>query len=61
MYTVFVISSTTLDGSDEDWCDVLYCPAGVNKRLPSGANVKRRKKEVSVSLWYRFAFLAKSV
>jgi hypothetical protein len=34
----------------------LYCPAGVNNRLPSGANVKRRKKEVYVSLAYIFAF-----
>ena len=36
---------------------ILYCPAGVKSRLPSGAKVRRRKKEVYVSLAYRLAFL----
>lgn len=35
----------------------LYWPAGVKSRLPSGANAKRRKKEVCVSLAYMLAFL----
>ena len=30
----------------------MYCPAGVNSRLPSGANVRRLKKDVRVSLKY---------
>ena len=38
-------------------CVVLYCPAGVKSRLPSGENVNRRKKEVYVSLAYMLAFL----
>ena len=38
-------------------CESLYCPAGVKSRLPSGANVKRLKKEVCVSLAYMLAFL----
>ena len=32
--------------------DVLNWPAGVNKRLPSGANVSRRKKDTLDSLAY---------
>lgn len=36
--------------------EVLYCPAGVKRRLPSGVNVRRRKNEVRVSLWYMLAF-----
>ena len=38
-------------------CEVLYCPAGVNSKLPSGANVNRRKKDVNVSLAYILVFL----
>lgn len=44
MYTVLMTLSAGLAPSVG--CDVLYCPAGVNNRLPSGAKVKRRKKEV---------------
>ena len=29
----------------------------MNSKLPSGANVKRRKKDVRVSLWYILVFL----
>jgi hypothetical protein len=50
MYTVLVISSVGFTASLEDACMVLYWPAGVKSRLPSGANVSRLKKEVSVSL-----------
>jgi hypothetical protein len=38
----------------------LYCPAGVKSRLPSGANARRRKNEVKVSLAYMGAFLTPS-
>ena len=55
-----MISSVVLDGSVADTCEVLYCPAGVNKRLPSGAKVNRRKKEVNVSLAYMLEFRAPS-
>jgi len=52
-----MISSVVFEGSVGDTCDVLYCPAGVNRRLPSGVNVSRLKKDVKVSLAYRLAFL----
>lgn len=39
-----------------DGCNDLYCPAGVKSKLPSGANVRRRKNEVRVSLKYMGAF-----
>lgn len=48
-------SSVVLDLSVVEACEVLYCPAGVKSRLPSGAKVSRRKNEVNVSLAYRFA------
>lgn len=54
-------SSEVLGGSVEETCIVLYWPAGVNSRLPSGANDKRLKNEVNVSLAYRLAFLIPSV
>ena len=41
-------------------CDVLYWPAGVNNRLPSGVNVRRRKNDVKVSLAYMLVFRAPS-
>ena len=46
MYTVLITSSDDLTPSTATGCDVLYCPAGVNKRLPSGAKVSLRKKDV---------------
>lgn len=49
MYTVLVISSVGF-ASLIDGCKVLYCPAGVKSRLPSGAKVRRLKNEVRVSL-----------
>jgi hypothetical protein len=49
MYTVFVMSSAGF-ASPIDGCIALYWPAGVNSKLPSGANVRRRKNEVKVSL-----------
>lgn len=55
MYTVFVTSSGCLMPSMAA-CAVLYCPAGVKSRLPSGAKVRRRKKDVNVSLAYMFVF-----
>ena len=54
------MSSAVLDPSKPVGCDVLYWPEGVNKRLPSGANVRRRKKEVNVSLAYMLVFRAPS-
>lgn len=50
------MSSVVLVASVSDGNTVLYWPAGVNNRLPSGANVKRRKKDVKVSLAYIGAF-----
>lgn len=47
-------SSAGLDPVAE--CATLYWPAGVKRRLPSGAKVKRRKNEVWVSLAYILAF-----
>src|SRR6478752_4250616 len=57
MYTVLLISSVVLVASVSDGSTVLYWPAGVNNKLPSGANVKRRKNDVRVSLAYMGAFL----
>lgn len=56
MYTVLITSSLAFAASFAAVCRVLYCPAGVNKRLPSGANVKRLKNDVSVSLAYMLVF-----
>jgi hypothetical protein len=50
MYTVFETSSIVFDASTEEACADLYWPEGVKRRLPSGANVRRRKKDVRVSL-----------
>ncbi len=50
MYTVLTMSETELVGSVFEELDVLYCPDGVNKRLPSGAKVNLLKKDVKVSL-----------
>ena len=47
MYTVLITSSIVLAPSEG--FEVLYWPAGVNSKLPSGANVSLRKKEVYVS------------
>lgn len=44
MYTVLITSSAVLAPSAG--FEVLYWPAGVRSKLPSGANVNRRKKEV---------------
>jgi hypothetical protein len=55
MYTVLVMSSAGF-ASPTDGCNALYWPAGVNSKLPSGANVRRRKKDVRVSLKYIGAF-----
>lgn len=44
--------------SDEFGLSVLNCPAGVKSRLPSGANVRRRKNVVMASFAYIGAFLA---
>ena len=49
MYTVLVMSSVFLVASASDGHTVLYWPAGVNNRLPSGAKVRRRKNDVRVS------------
>lgn len=54
------MSSDNLARSATDGLSVLYCPAGVNRRLPSGAKVRRRKKDVNVSLAYIGAFLTPS-
>lgn len=56
MYTVLVISSIVLLASVSDGSTFLYWPAGVKSKLPSGAKVRRRKKDVSVSLAYIGAF-----
>lgn len=56
MYTVLMTSYVGFE-SLSVWCWVWYCPEGVNRRLPSGVKVNRRKKEVKVSLAYRLAFL----
>ena len=53
-------SSLALFESLPDPCVVLNWPAGVNSKLPSGAKVNRRKKEVKDSFAYRFAFLTPS-
>lgn len=50
------MSSLGLEDSVKDECSCLYWPAGVKRRLPSGAKVSLRKKEVSVSLAYIAAF-----
>ena len=50
MYTVLMISSANLLLSAGEGCETLYCPAGVNSRLPSGANVNLLKNDVKVSL-----------
>ena len=50
MYTVFSTSSSFFVDSGPGTVVVLYCPAGVKSRLPSGANVSLRKKDVKVSL-----------
>lgn len=46
MYTVLRVSEAELVGSV---LEVLYFPAGVKSRLPSGAKVNLLKKEVNVS------------
>jgi hypothetical protein len=46
---VLMISSVVFEGSLGETWEVLYCPAGVNRRLPSGVNVSRRKNDVKVS------------
>jgi hypothetical protein len=51
------MSSIDLWGSATEGCKVLYWPAGVNNKLPSGANVRRLKKDVNVSFAYIGAFL----
>ena len=56
MYTVLITSSVDFPPSSADGCEVLYCPAGVNRRLPSGEKVNLRKKDVYVSFAYMFAF-----
>lgn len=56
MYTVLIRSSDGLMMASEG-CAVRYCPAGVKRRLPSGAKVSRRKNEVWVSLAYKLWFL----
>ena len=50
MKTVWITLSVVLLGSDVEGVEVLYCPAGVKRRLPSGVKVSRRKNEVRVSL-----------
>ena len=55
-----MISSVVLVGSVAETCEVLYCPAGVNSKLPSGAKVNLRKNEVNVSLAYILAFFTPS-
>ena len=57
---MLVISSVVLVGSVADTCEVLYWPAGVNSKLPSGANVSLRKNEVKVSFAYILAFFTPS-
>ena len=52
-----MISSVVLLISVSEGNTFLYWPAGVNSKLPSGANVKRRKNDVRVSLAYMGAFL----
>ena len=49
------MSSSFLLGSGPGKVEVLYCPAGVKSKLPSGANDSLRKNDVKVSLAYRFA------
>lgn len=49
------ISSAAFVVSDAELRDVLYCPAGVNNKLPSGANVNRRKNEDTASFPYILA------
>lgn len=49
MYTVLMMSSAVFAPSPVG-LEVLYCPAGVRSRLPSGVNVNLRKKDVKVSL-----------
>ncbi len=53
MYTVLIVSSFEVSPPG---AEVLYWPAGVKSKLPSGVNVSRRKKEVKVSLAYIFVF-----
>jgi len=50
------MSSFVFIGSPGSEKTDLYWPDGVNNRLPSGAKVSLRKKEVNVSLWYMFVF-----
>lgn len=57
MYTVLVISSVDFVASAIEGCTVLYWPAGVKSKLPSGAKVRRLKNDVNVSLAYMGAFL----
>jgi len=57
MYTVLVTSSCPFEPSAVNGGKALYCPAGVNKRLPSGVKVSRRKNDVRVSFAYIFVFL----
>lgn len=49
------MSSSFLVDSGPGTVEVLYCPAGVKSRLPSGANVSLRKNDVKVSLAYMLA------
>lgn len=51
------MSSVAFEPSAPGPFDVLYWPAGVNSRLPLGANVSRRKNDVNVSLAYMLVFL----
>jgi len=44
-----MMSSVDLWESISDGSNVLYWPAGVNNKLPSGANARRLKNEVKVS------------
>ena len=50
MYTVFVMSSVFRVASMSEGWILLYWPAGVNSKLPSGAKVRRLKNDVKVSL-----------
>ena len=55
------MSSVGLCESTPVACSILNWPAGVNNKLPSGANVRRLKKLVQVSFSYNGAFLAPRV
>lgn len=61
MYTVLMMSSCVFDPSGPRGSEVLNCPAGVKSMLPSGAKVRRLKKDVNVSLAYMLVFLTPMV